>query len=370
MRIEKARQPRGTIREKVRRAASAVSTWVFFSVLLATMFTIPTIEWVPLGARFVPSIMAAGALGLLTGVIVTAKFERKKPVEHQSFKWPFSRKATAILAVAGLLVIPAMPLSGMVEREFKEWRNSGKAEEAKRRFAVTSYLGNGPEFETEAVNQTLWELEDSYQRLQDNWTLPQDVSKIRVSLFRNLGEYQLRMGKDYVVGHASCPDEYGPEVAVPLEEAPSASRNDSLSQTPMHEMVHGMMCQSLGETRFYSVPRWFLEGMAEWYETEGMDPARFLLRAEKRARLWFNKNNLTEPYIFCALRFNSRDGAERRTFYETSREFVNSLESSHGIDSLNRLVDDVGAGATFEESIEKRFGGNCEELYTLWMNSF
>ena len=274
------------------------------------------------------------------------------------------------MIVAGVLLVAAVPLSGLADREFKEWRNAGKAAEAKQRFTVTSYVGRGPEFDTEAVNQTLWELEDSYQKLEHNWALPHEASKIQVWLFRNLEDYQARTGKDYAGGHASCLDEYGPVVVIPLEEAPRASSGDSLSRTPMHEMVHGMMCQSLGEAKFYSLPRWFHEGMAERYEMAGLNPARFMLRAEKRAKLWFNKQNLMEPARFCAIGLNSRNRVELHTFYETSREFVNSLESSRGIGTLNLLVDDVGRGAIFEDSLEKRFGGSCKELYNEWKNSF
>ena len=130
-----------------------------------------------------------------------------------------------------------------------------------------------------------------------------------------------------------------------------------------------MMCQSLGEKKFYSIPRWFLEGMAGRYELEGVDPVRFFIRAEKRARLWFNRNNLMAPERFCALRLNAKNESEGHTFYETSREFVNSLESRHGTDALNRVVDDVGAGTTFKDSMKRRLGDTCKEVYTEWKNS-
>ena len=275
-----------------------------------------------------------------------------------------------MIVIAGLVVIAAIPFSGISQREFQEWRNANEAEEAKRRFAIIQSLGSGKEFGEEQVNQTLRELEDSFQTLKNNWALPQNASKITVWLLRDLESYQARTGKNHAAGHASCLDKHGPVVVIPLEKAPSSASDDSLSRVPMHEMVHAMMCQSLGEENFYSVPRWFLEGMAERYEMAGLNFARFFSRAEKKARLWLKRNRLMEPERFCALRLDARSIDEGRTFYETSREFVNSLESSHGMDALNRIVDDVGRGVSFENSMMIRLDGTCEEQYSQWKNSF
>ena len=128
------------------------------------------------------------------------------------------------------------------------------------------------------------------------------------------------------------------------------------------------MCLSLGQEAFYSIPRWFLEGMAQRYEMEGI--ARIMPRVEKRATLWLNRDNLMAPNRFCARRLRARDELEGALFYETSREFVNSLETRHGIEALNLVVDDVWTGATFNESLEKSMGGSCNELYTRWKDSF
>ena len=255
-----------------------------------------------------------------------------------------------------------------MKREFEEKKNAVTAEEARDRFALTLYPGSGPEFNPEAVNQTLRELEDSFHRLQDIWVLPETADKIRVWLFRNLQDYQTITGNQDAGGHASCPSEVGPAIVIPLERAPSAATDDNFSRTPMHEMVHALMCQSLGNEAFYSMPRWFLEGMAERYEMEGI--ARIMSRVEMRARLWLSRHSLMAPDRFCARRLTARDELERALFYETSREFANSLEARHGIEALNLVVDDVRTGVTFDESMEKRMGGSCNELYMRWKDSF
>ena len=265
-------------------------------------------------------------------------------------------------------MFPAMFGASTVKREFEERKNAITAKEARIRFAVTLYPGLGPEFNPEAVNQTLRELEDSFQRLQNTWVLPEMSNKIRVWLFRNLQDYQTITGNQDAGGHASCPSELGPAIVIPLERAPSAATDDNFSRTPMHEMVHALMCQSLGNEAFYSIPRWYLEGVAQRYEMEGI--SRIMSRVQKRTSLWLSKTSLMAPDRFCARRLRTRDELEHALFYETSREFVNSLEARHGIEALNLMADDVRTGATFNESLEKRMGGSCNELYMKWKVSF
>lgn len=354
---------------RVGTVVSAATSWIFLSAILALALTIPVIERTPLGPLFIPTILTAWALACLAGIVLTVLLERQKARRTKPSKAkPVTRRQAVALVVVGLLIISAMFGVGIVKREFEEHSNAHTAEVARNRFAVVMYSGMGPEFELEAVNQTLKELEDSFQRLRHTWVLPKPTDKIRVWLLRNLQDYQLTTGKQDAGGHAFCPSEFGPVIVIPLERAPSAATDDNFTRTPVHEMVHALMCQSLGEEAFYGLPRWYHEGMAERYEMEGF--LRFMLRVEKRALLWLNRHRLMVPEEFCALRLGTTDVLERARFYETSREFVNSLEAGHGLDALNLIVNDVRTGTTFNESMERRLGGSCSELYSTWRDSF
>ena len=367
--MEEARPIEKGFWQSVGTIVAAATSWVFLSVILAVAFTVAVIECTSLGPLFVPNILSAWALACLAGTFLTVLLERHQAKRTKPSKGnQLTRRQAVVLVVVGLIVIPAMLGTGTLKREFDEQRNAHMAEEARNRFAVAMYSGMGPEFELEAVNQTLKELEDSFQQLRHTWVLPETVDKIRVWLLRNLQDYQSITGKQDAGGHAFCPSEFGPVIVIPLEKAPNATADDNFSRTPMHEMVHALMCQSLGEEAFYALPRWFHEGMAERYEMEGF--SRVMLRIEKRALLWLNRHRLMASDRFCAIRLGATDVLERALFYETSREFVNSLEARHGLYSLNLVLDDVRTGATFKESMERRLGGSCNELYTRWRDSF
>ena len=75
-------------------------------------------------------------------------------------------------------------------------------------------------------------------------------------------------GFEWSGGYTSCQEE-GVTVGVPLENASNVLEELPASRTPLHEMVHATWCQSLTRDLFRSIPRWFHEGMAQWYENEG-----------------------------------------------------------------------------------------------------
>ena len=367
--MEETRPVENGLWHGVATIVAVAASWIFLSVVLAVAFTIAVIERTSLGPLFVPNILTAWVLACLAGTFLTVLLERQNAKRTKPSKGnQLTRRQAVVLIIVGLIAIPVMFGVGALKREFEEQRNAHVAEEAKNRFAVAMYAGLGPEFEVEAVNQTLKELEDSFQRLRHTWVLPETADKIRVWLLRNLRDYQSITGKQDAGGHAFCPSEFGPVIVIPLENAPSATADDNFSRTPMHEMVHALMCQSLGEEAFYALPRWFHEGMAQRYEMEGF--LRIMLRVEKRALLWLNRHRLMAPDRFCAIRLGTTDVLERALFYETSREFVNSLEARHGLDALNLILDDVRTGTTFNESMERRLGGSCNDLYSRWRDSF
>ena len=370
----RATQTDRRIWSKASEVASSAAIWLITSGVLAGIFTLVAADQVTLGRKFIYGLITAWALASIIGALVVWRLHQEKAKETaQTNKWPFTLKQTFLGIVAIVLTLVAGYGMNVGIRELKENINEGKAQEARYRFAVTSYQYDGGDFQPEALNQTLAELEDSFHNLKNYWTQPDQAPRIKVWLFRDLKDYQLRMNTDLAGGHVWCSlkidsVELGPIIAIPLEKAPSATDDDNLSRTPTHEMVHALMCQSVGKEAYYSIPRWFHEGMAERFETEGL--LRFGTRATERVKLWLNIQNSPEADRFCARRFSERGKTDMSVFYRTSHEFIRSLESRHGLRNLNLIVEDVRSGKTFNESMKIRLGGTCTELYGQWKRSF
>ena len=366
---EESTQPPARIKKIALRATWVLLTWAFFSVGLIVIFTITALELVPLGPQFTKAVITAWALAPLVGGLLTAITEvRKRKNNPSSRQWvPPRRLGIALILIGGigLILLFTIPI---IEREIVENRNESKAESAKSRFAITSYLGTGPKFDKAAVEQTLAELEDSYLRLEDNWVIPKDTDEINVWLFRDLQAYSEMTQQDDAAGHVWCSPDLGPVIAVPLEEAPSASRQDNFSRTPMHEMVHALMCQSLGTERFRSIPSWFHEGLATRYQTEGVLRAR--MRIEIRLATWLKRNELPDRATFCTESPHRMSRLDAVLFYTSAHEFVRFLQSQHDLSSINMVVEAVRTGLTFEESFRRRLGGTCQEIYGDWKESF
>ena len=359
--IREAGQAQEKASGSLRRFGWVATTWVLLSAFFIVVFTSATIELVTLGPRFMHSILITWALAWLVAGLVTALIRRLNTKGRSTRKQNVMVFTTLLVLALGVVTTP------FIEREIKERRNEEKAEAALKRYTLASHLGVGKEFDKQAVNQTLAELEDSYHRLRDIWPLHEDAGKIYVQLFRNLQSYHKETGNLGAAGHLHC-TEYSPVISIPLEKAPSASTPDNFSRTPMHEMVHALMCQSLGREAFISIPVWFHEGMATRYHTEGF--LRVMKRVEIRVATWLIRNDLTNTKAFCNQGPLRSDRKGMAIFYVTSLEFVNHLEDSFDLETLNSVVDDVREGKGFEESIYSRLGGGCEELYGQWRDSF
>ena len=361
-------------RSKISEAASSAVVWLIVSGILAACFTLVAADQVTLGPKFIYGLIAAWTLASVIGTLVIWRLQQEKGKETgETKKWPFTLKQTMLGFAVLIFTLAAGCGLDVGIREIEENTNERKAKEARLRFAVTSYQYDGGDFNPEAVNQTLAELEDSFQNLKDYWTLPEQAPRIKVWLFRDLSDYQLRMNTNLAAGHLWCSleidsVELGPVIAIPLEKAPSASSGDNFSRTPTHEMVHALMCQSMGEKAFRSTPRWYLEGVAERFETEGL--ARIRMRATDRMKLWLGLIETPEPERFCARHFTEKTRVNQQAFYRTSHEFIRSLESRHGIERINQIVEDVRTGISFDESVRNRLKGTCSELYTQWKNSY
>ena len=104
------------------------------------------------------------------------------------------------------------------------------------------------------------------------------------------------------------------------------------------------------------------------YHTGGFK--RFWVRGIFRVRTWLKRNEFIEREDFCYKHPSRMDDEQESILYVSALEFVRFLESEQSIDTLNLIIDDVGTGSTFDESVQIRLGETCEELYRRWKDSF
>ena len=232
---------------------------------------------------------------------------------------------------------------------------------ARQEFEILLY---GDRLERTQVNQTLAELQEAYEHLGRE--LPKRVSEdpISIHLFRNLQEYRAITATPGAFGSVLC-NASGTLLAIPLENVPDLLSEDE-SRTPMHEMVHALMCQALGPEATHSVPRWFHEGMAQLYESEG--PGKFD-GTVNRIIVWSKRHDLMAARHFCSASTWASQ-AEMTLFYRTSLEFVRTLESQQGRDTLIAVIQEIQEGESFDESLHKQLGGSCNQLYEGWIASW
>ena len=83
----------------------------------------------------------------------------------------------------------------------------------------------------------------------------------------------------------------------------------------------------------------------------------------------FRRGDRLPPDRFC-FGLPASAPAEAALFYDVAWEFVRFLSAQHGVDDLNGVVEDVGEGMGFGDSLRTRFGGECTGLYGRWLESW
>ena len=353
---------------------------VSYGILLAVLGVFSCVAWffaaagqIPLGPQFKIATVGAPVAGvavpvvmLLIGRLLGKRWPKTEPKEERrEFKLrSFSRKEYLAGAVIVAIAIGACWASLEVLEvwtSIREERTASRAEMARQDFEVFLY---GDRLESAQVNQTLAELHEAYEHLGRE--LPKQIrdGPISVHLFRNLREYRSVTATPGAFGSVLC-NATGTLLAIPLENIPDLLAEDE-SRTPVHEMVHALMCQALGPEATHSISRWFHEGMAQMYESDG--PGKFS-GTVNRIRVWFKRHDLMAAHAFCSAS-TWVSHAEKKLFYRTSMEFVRTLESQHGRDKLIGVIQAVQEGETFEESLHEQLGGSCDELYERWLASW
>ena len=347
---------------------SAFAMWATFSAVCGLLILPIVIDGVPLGPDFRLAIFASIVGAVSAGLFLTLLFLLANTWVNRRASRQFQANLSRRQRL-GVLVFVTVAAIGCATGlwmwiDSKHSRTIADAEAARLHFNVTNY---GQDFHQSKTNQTLAEFERARRRLEQEWPRPDTVSPISVHLFRDIEDYHANTGRSLSRGLAWC-QPTGAVVAVPLEEAMAFLAENDYTRTPMHETVHAMMCQSLGDRAFYSIPRWFHEGMAETYENEGS--YQRVDRALVRFFFWImSDDDIMYPQVFCGEPLDD-PASDMVLFNRIAMEFVRALVGDHDGDTLNELVEDVGNGIAFEDSLYNHFGGTCVELYSDWVKSW
>ena len=281
----------------------------------------------------------------------------KRRMRKQMFPWiALFAMCTIVLLIAGV----------QISNRITDQRARPQDAEAALESFAAEYA---PDVDQARLERTLAEFERIRRDLAKQWLTPDSNPRLHLYLFQDAYDYRAYTSGKKIIewssGYVSCSED-GVLIFVPLEEASNVFDESPISSTPTHEMVHATWCQKLGAGTFWSIPRWFHEGMAQRYGNEGMK--QLYEKLTTRWWVWFNRNDLLSSTQFCGYQLQG-NRTEIGLFYGTSWEFIRSLEARHGIQSLNAIVDDVGAGTDFEDSLRDRLGGKCNELYSEWSES-
>ncbi len=340
------------------RLTGAAISWLFLWGLTTVAAELVIVEVVSLGPRF--GTMTTVVAPLVALPIATRLALTKPRSTSRSDEWikRHPRKVGLILTVSVLLMVGLATGPRFIEQHSR----GVDAETALQSFVPIYEAGVDPA----KVERTLAEFERARRHLADKWQVPDSSPPIPLYLFRDIREYKAYMatfGREWSGGHATCLDD-GVTIGVPLEDASNVFEESPASRTPLHEMVHATWCQSLGLSSYRSIPRWFHEGMAQWHANQGW--RQFPERAMNRWEVWLSRETLLSATKFCSYT-SGGSRTDIRLLYSTSWEFIRSLEVGYGIQSLNAVVEDVGAGKSFDDSLRDRFGGSCTELYATWV---
>ena len=352
------------------RAIAVIGSTIFWLLSLAVLALVAAIAvaaTVSLGPRFgtaaIVVILLIIVLPIALRMIALLMRGVLRPTRRPA-KWD---KQIKLRIASAFFVVMLTMLGFLAAMEIIESVTRPQDAEAARESFSVKYA---PGVDPARLERTLAEFERIRLDLAEQWTVPDSSPLIRLHLLRDAYDYREHTlsttGIEWSSGHAFC-SENDVTIVVPLEEIPSMMDAQPISTTPAHEMVHAIWCQKLDADLFWSIPRWFHEGMAERYGNE-----RALERWKKalnRWMVWIYQDDLLPVAQFCNYQ-PTGNLTEIGLFYDASWEFIRSLEARHGIQALNSIVEDVGGGKAFDHSLRDRLGGTCDELYREWTQSF
>ena len=329
------------------KAGQPLPAWAPLLMLSGTAalvaYTLDTL----LGTWYIP-INAAAAAGAATALIVSAiQAARRAP----------NGSTAAILASAAILTMTG----AILWHSFQIAADRRTRAEAVQEMEIT-ILGHIPG--DRDINFTIAELERHRRDLEEKWPPAPGASPLRIRVHPSLQAYQDALGSPLYQGRTVCTTQ-GAEIDVPAAQDPGIRRRST--PTLRHEMIHAIMCRSLGYHRQRMIPKWIHEGVASQAEHTGY--LGMIQRGIQKMSIAIRPRPALEPRLICAMNPELNDET-LAPFYQTSAEFVRALEKRHGRGFIARLIDQTGDGHSFNSRMVHTTGRGCTETYRHWQESW
>ncbi len=159
-------------------------------------------------------------------------------------------------------------------------------------------------------------------------------------------------GSDWVGGHAS------PALGVVLVTAPDPlTAPAALQRSLPHELTHLLLYQATGAA-YESVPIWFGEGLATWFEQNPNPNYDAILRQAIDA-------NSIIPFSELCLTFPTVED-QALLAYAQSAAMITTIQTRYGNHALTELVDAFADGLRCEAAVQRVLGISLADLTGIW----
>jgi len=221
------------------------------------------------------------------------------------------------------------------------------------------------------VDRTLVELQRTLKKLRTEYIEKSPDYIIKVHLFSNRNEFIEKTGmSELSVGGTLTLAGRPPEIIIPVEQESSIWNNTLPTSTPSHEITHVVTFEALQLKDIILVPRFYIEGMAEYESLK--DFRRFPDRLFKRIRLAFYKNQLIRLEAIPTLDIKDRNVNDEDIllFYRLSEEFIRYLIHSYGEHKPWHVVRDVGQGMNFYDAFKREYNKEYSVTFSEFLGYF
>jgi len=213
------------------------------------------------------------------------------------------------------------------------------------------------------IDSTLVDLEQGMISARKMYQVSTDEKPI-VYLFPNVTAMLAYTGQNAGVGGSVEVLNGQILVYLPAELARNSMQSAETNSTPKHEAVHIVMAEILGEN-FYNLPKWFLEGTAQYQQYTGDFPDQIQLKFV----LWRNIIATMPGQILLSYDI-SLANYETESFYVTSYELTEYIAKEYRQDSVVKLFKMYSGGSSFDSAFQQVYGMSQQQMYQQWVREY
>lgn len=315
---------------------------------LSVVILFLSLEWFSPGQLFVPLIIIFAIVILPVAFILSPKLlhaiqfilKKDAPSTKIGFSWRFFSIYCIVVLPIFVAFVAWDSLSPTTYISTKIYNNLPAAHED---FSV-QLIGGMPDFQPDYA-LSVFEKEYSELRLK---YLPPFVKQrsITIRLYPNEVDLNNALKMPFMIGGAFVFEKGELIIHVPADSTGAYK----------HELMHAVTFQLLGEVKYYSVERWFVESLA--ISEEKSDP---MANIDDAIYLWRNRD-----YFSSFARFKALKTEPNELYYAGSRQLFRHLNLKFGEDAIPNVLTNIKNGSSFDSAIEIETSLSPEKLYDSW----